>query len=525
MFSSPGILRYQELNTIVMAISILETPNIAGANGYAASTAQLRYSMTTDQFAQDKYRLSAYISELDLQLYYLPNSSGALIFDIGEAISQMLFRNENTYIYYRLTLTEEWQGSAEASTFSAYTLAVVSKRQILSSNGSNLIEYVTEGSGKFLSVFEYPRIWEGYASKASIINLTETTVKFIATTLDINKTTIAATTTAKTIAINEIQEERLSHEARPSYYLQVQYTDNLDVAISEQKLFKLEPACRNSMMIEWVNTLGGVERWLFMYEQAVTNISDAGISYSSPIVENIANVTGNKFRASGNDTQYLVLKADKLSADDLRGLHDIKNSDQVRLLLSGESMVDPTEITTNSEFTTDITGWTNVDHPVLGAGGTSFAWSAADGGSAYAIGTPDFSTGLSQTLTIKKGFKYMVEIEMIEFNDPSDKAVYFVDDLGNYQILFNEEFTGTNIQTATVIADADYTSVVHTSDIVPPGINTQTAATYFRLFEYPERYVDVRVNNLYQTDYTTGKGNYEFSLSVELPDNFDYFKA
>jgi hypothetical protein len=38
-------------------------------------------------------------------------------------------------------------------------------------------------------------------------------------------------------------------------------------------------------------------------------------------------------------------------------------------------------------------------------------------------------------------------------------------------------------------------------------------------------YVNVRVNAGYETTFTTGKGGYEFSLNIEFPSNFDFFKA
>ena len=82
-------------------------------------------------------------------------------------------------------------------------------------------------------------------------------------------------------------------------------------------------------MVAWTNSLGGGDQWLFQYEQAVTNISSEGQSINSPIVGDIATEQGNKRRVPGKDVQYVTLKADQLTLNELQGLHDIKNAGYV----------------------------------------------------------------------------------------------------------------------------------------------------------------------------------------------------
>ena len=128
----------------------------------------------------------------------------------------------------------------------------------------------------------------------------------------------------------------------------------------------------------------------------------------------------------------------------------------------------PATVLQNQEFASNIDYWFNDDHPINGAGGQDWSWDSANGGQAEASGSPNYSSGLAQLVTITKGNTYSIEISIDESNDPSDKKIFFVDASGNYQLVFDEEQDiDTVAYSFTVVADANYTKIVFTSDIIP----------------------------------------------------------
>jgi hypothetical protein len=321
-----------------MALTETTNPrlNISGYDSDAASTTQLRYVYNESDLTNiDKYFLEVVIPELSgVTLYYFPDSSGNIEFDVGRAVQLAMPANS---IKYHLEVTPYRDGSAETGITSLDILAVKSKVQILSEYGSNLYDYIikTPNPAQWMTIFQEPKLWNGWDKTLYAINMDiAASVDVIQNSLDINKAFLAANDTTQILAgAPAIDGWPLSYPATANaYYIEVGF-ELTGSDITEKKIIKLEPECREPIMIEWLNSLGVVENWLFQIEQAVINTSEQGLMWETPIADDISTVQTTKQRFSEKDTQFITVKAAHLNQNELQGLHDIKRSEAVRVWL------------------------------------------------------------------------------------------------------------------------------------------------------------------------------------------------
>ena len=329
-----------------MALSINSTPNInvSGYDSDVCSTEQLLYSFTESVLTgKNKYRLEVVIPEANnTTFYFLADSSGSIDFDLGPAMA-LLIPDGQTWLNYKLTYRGVWDGGSDTPADSDFTLAIFSRRQILSQYGANLYNKSMKSIDKkaeFLSVFEEPKIWNGWTQKASLINPAFSIFDIKEASLNINKAFIQedlykyTSQAVKNIFEHTIIADDIVSPSIPHYFNLIAQEETTGVTkYSESITYKYETPCRNPIMIEWVNSLGAWESWLFQYNQTFTNIAGDGLKYETPIVGTIESKTGNKGRAVFKDTQFITLKADQLTQNQLQGLHDIKRSYNVRVWL------------------------------------------------------------------------------------------------------------------------------------------------------------------------------------------------
>lgn len=319
------------------------TENINPSKVYAAftstscSTTQLLYQVTEDAISgKVNYRLKVDITigSNTESLYYEPDSSGVITFDIAKAVLAMMTENAQEYSIQMQGLADSY--TSNTITTSPDIFAIKAIRQILSDDGANMLPYIAQDDrtpvGKFMTVFEVPRLWTNYDNFTNIIAQDNASIDYDIDYLDINKSVSSSTTDSTTGTTPRIDTLTLPDPPASAEYLRIEASVSAS-SVSEIKDYKIEPECRNPVMVEWLNSLGVYERWLFQYEQAVTNIADAGISYSSPSLTDIEDSNGNKKRMSANDIQLMTLRAAQLSMNDIMGLHDIKRSDDVRVLI------------------------------------------------------------------------------------------------------------------------------------------------------------------------------------------------
>ncbi len=83
-----------------------------------------------------------------------------------------------------------------------------------------------------------------------------------------------------------------------------------------------------------------------------------------------------------------------------------------------------------------------------------------------------------------------------------------------------ERYSGRNIQFITV-----KTAFLNKNEISVLHYLKKSPKVSVALSKDLSEYIEVRVANAFETNYTTGKGNYEFSCTIEFPDGFDFFKG
>lgn len=122
--------------------------------------------------------------------------------------------------------------------------------------------------------------------------------------------------------------------------------------LTEDVWYRLKDECSNPIMIDWINSLGGIDQWLFSNSQQVQVVSDSGIVAERPITTDVEFITRTKRRFANTFRQQITLRANNLTRDQLYALQDIKNTESLRVYLSkdGSNFIDGVVITS---FTTD----------------------------------------------------------------------------------------------------------------------------------------------------------------------------
>ena len=343
-----------------MAVSVITTPrkNISGFDSDAASTTQLLYKFNENTITPgEAYVLQVVVPELsNLTRYYVPQANGDIEFNIGPTIESALFAAGLTNIEYTIDYSSVRNGveTAEGSTTSI--LAVISKMQILSEYGANLYNYVAQSAhpGLFLTNFEKPKFWEGWAKSAYWINQDLTlTYDIIETVQDANGTDLGFTAYTQAPILMNVESWALTYPAEVNQSQLRLYVQS-GLKVMEFLFYSLQPECKEPVMLEWLNSLGGYDTYLFSYEQTITNIQEEGRKWQRPIAEDIANIRTTKGRYAPKTTQYMTLKTAFLNMNEVQTLHEIKGSEDIRLWINKDGS-EYVGVTVNTGYTTDYT--------------------------------------------------------------------------------------------------------------------------------------------------------------------------
>jgi len=303
----------------------------------------------------ESYLLQIIIPELnDLDLYFAVNPSGRIIFDLGPLLAGAI----DQQLLYNATYTELWSGSSNSPVSLGSILAVKANKQLLSTYGSNLYDHVMRSAnpGKLLTNQTEPKYWHGWKRSASVINDTSINIDTYEQQLDANKAPTGTTTinnhlvSADSVDNFTLLTPTLDAGAK---YINLYFFESPDI-VTEQKHYLIEPECRQPIMIEWVNQLGGYDQWLFIFEQAVTDDTEQGLIFERSFTDDIQTVTQTKQRAPGETRQLMTLKAGHLSQNDIQHLHEIKQSDIVRAFLTKDG-TEYIDVIVNTGYQTSFT--------------------------------------------------------------------------------------------------------------------------------------------------------------------------
>jgi hypothetical protein len=277
---------------------------------------------------------------------YVPSQSGQLFVDLGPAITAVMEQNSVATYNYRILYRENYNGNDLAYVQDADIQAILGEQSIGQTGGSNLSKYLPniDPLGKPLTFFASYDIkkWRGWAQTYSFIfdsravartGTANNELRVIQISRDINSVTVAVIGNTPYTGASTIHETAILDD--PAYYVELALKDNLSLGNFIERLFyKYEDECKNPIMVTWVNSLGVSEYYLFEIAQEVLLNATEGLVYQQSRNQDISNVNRQKIRLSSDETLRIVCRAEKLTQNDIRALHELKTSEKVEVYLN-----------------------------------------------------------------------------------------------------------------------------------------------------------------------------------------------
>lgn len=190
--------------------------------------------------------------------------------------------------------------------------------------------------GKFLTEFNNPVVWNGWARTVSFImdnqvgNRLVDDLLVISSTQDINGSNVSMNVES----LDKTPERIVNFVVSPTDTLGTIDPDALGYApVSEELTFEIREECANPVMVVWQNQLGGFDSWLFDIGQTLSLEYDKGLEFERPITQDIENVTATKGRQPRFTTQKVRLIAEQLLFDQAVAISNIKISERVLVWL------------------------------------------------------------------------------------------------------------------------------------------------------------------------------------------------
>jgi len=328
-----------------MSLTLISTPEKT-VNGIlsnvVAGRSQVPFEFLTTDQAQDNFKVlidvldSNDVAFFTITFKFSPKPDGSLFIDLGRIVTEISEARGALETRFKLTYSSEWDGGSTAPVTIGPFLAVYGEKQLLSEGGANMFEHLLkDSSSKFATVFKNPCFWPGFNRTLSVIvddNFTartgltkyRTENKF----LDINGNTIE-TFFGKFVDFTETRVDLLSLINSDTHAVKVSIEN-----ISEEITYKKREVCDNPIMVDWLNSKGGVDQWLFEIDQLFEKDALPGLRFENAITEDISTVRRTKGRISPKWIQQIILKAENLTLDQLKALEEIKSSVSVRIWLN-----------------------------------------------------------------------------------------------------------------------------------------------------------------------------------------------
>ena len=296
---------------------------------------------------------------LDRTISYGLPRTGVESIDIKSTLIDYMKINDLQYVEYVAEFTEAWDSSAESESAQTEVLAVLGSKQILKTGGALMYEYITDTGtpGAYLTRFTNPTMFRGWKRTVSLVidsdfvaRTGDASITVFQWKADINKVKGAALGNDNyAIAVPRVLEQDVTETTDPYTLIQTEGVASTD-AVLEDIYFGMQDECLQPIMVEWLNSLGGYEQFMFTIEQEFINEGGDSEGVNSPVIGNISTFKGGKSRVVGPTRQRVRMDSERLTGDEMRALAEIKNSDVVRVFLSKDG---------TSYVNTRVTGDTN----------------------------------------------------------------------------------------------------------------------------------------------------------------------
>jgi len=215
--------------------------------------------------------------------------------------------------------------------------------------------------GRFLTKFKTPKLWKGFINQtlSSIMDSNFgartglTIAQFNQRSTDINKvlTVGSQNNSFNTTQIGIITQALTIFTGATDKFTRLQMLGDAGEQIGEQIFFKYQEPCPNPIMVEWVNSLGASEFYLFEVSQSVTLGATEGLLFQLPFDEDVSNITRHNRRTDSKEALEITCFAEELTADDVRALHELKTAEKIEVWLTDDGL-QKIGATVESSFTT-----------------------------------------------------------------------------------------------------------------------------------------------------------------------------
>lgn len=300
-------------------------------------------------------------STFTASLVYIPNADGYLFVDFGQILLGIMSAFDLQFFAYSISYAESYDGVVQEATNLDNPLdAVRGRRQIGKSLGANMWNWIlkplTGGFlGRIFTDFHEPKIWLNNKRTLDILfdsllsdRVTSThDIVITLTGLDINKQAIGGADASITIVpavwfdvpqMYAIDVETTASSFYTTYdaqYLQVNVLDEIAGPDLVNPLICriIDPCARNTIMLQWINDVGGVDQWAFGYNQQVNEDVTVGEVIEFPIVQDFSTVRKTKNRLVHQEVQRITMTAENLLENEVRALKYIKSSPSLQVEL------------------------------------------------------------------------------------------------------------------------------------------------------------------------------------------------
>ena len=333
-----------------MALTITSEPirTIDGVTSNAnASRSQIPFILTTTEQANDNFKINITIRNADntanlipTTFKYSPKSDGTLFLDVGQILTEYLEKNGLVSVEFRIRYNQSWTGFSTpvASSVNSY-FAIYAQKQIYSSGGANLYNHIlsTTGLNTALTKWSEPRIYSNFKRTIGILYPTDEGAILTITYLNINKGVISQLSSAAIPTTTGVQNLDLQNytTAIPTncHWISAAFTTTGGKSL-DTVYYKVTKDCSNPIFIEYLNSLGAYEQYIFDIKQEVQVSSSTGIASSRAINEDYVSAKVTNIRVANDWVQQIICQTDQLSNNDLLAINEIKRSTSVRVLLT-----------------------------------------------------------------------------------------------------------------------------------------------------------------------------------------------
>ncbi len=332
-----------------MALTITSEPirTIDGVTSNAnASRSQIPFILTTTEQAQPNFKINISIRNaantanlIPTTFKYSPKDDGTLFLDVGQILTEYLEKNGLVSVDFRLRYYQSWTGTTLPSSDSATYFAIYAQKQIYSSGGANLYNHIlsTTGLNTALTKWSEPRIYSNFKRTIGILYPTSEGAILTITYLNINKGVISQLSSAAIPTTTGVQNLDLQNytTAIPlnCHWISAAFTTPSGKSL-DTVYYKVTKDCSNPIFIEYLNSLGAYEQYIFDIKQEVQVSSSTGIASSRAINEDYASAKVTNIRVANDWVQQIICQTDQLSNNDLLAINEIKRSTSVRVLLT-----------------------------------------------------------------------------------------------------------------------------------------------------------------------------------------------